>query len=182
MYGYIVHSLLYPRLIIEQIHGWDEQLSRRQDADLLLRALILCGAQILPAKRGVAYQRIHEGHIKRTTVGSTLSYQSVYSSLNFANKLELIFKNKNIIYKYKLYLGKLFFSIAGEFYNIKCDDIAKTVLAKAYALGGYQVAGGSRLHKILCATIGLKRKEMLASFLGKYGLANKTRRKNFAKK
>ena len=179
--SYPVHTILYPRYLLDKVGWWDEELTRAQDVDLLIRALV-SDARVLPVQQVLAYYRYHSGHFSGNSVSADSSYKAAESASYLAEKLERIFTEAGIMSSYNIELSRYFYSAAGANFNTDRISVGNRLAQRARELGGFHAIRGTLAHRIVCITIGLRRKEMLASFLGKYGLANKTRRKNFAKK
>jgi glycosyltransferase involved in cell wall biosynthesis len=152
-------SLLWSRNILENLGGWDETLWANQDGDLRLRAR-LAGYQIIPSHRsGFAYRRY-----SRTTVSSTPSDSGLESRIRVLEKVESILENTGRLQKYALDLACAYHRLASGImvYN---EQLADRALSHAIRLGGIRSIQGTLKHRLLCYTIGLKRKERLARWI-----------------
>lgn len=175
--NYPLHAILYPREVMIAIGPWDERLFRGQDVDLLIRALLYVD-RVIPIANVLAYYRYHSGHLNGTATSSVSKRKAAESAKYIAEKLEELLSNASLFDKYRLYVGRAYFNAAGSFFSIADNVTGRKLEHKAYQVAGHRVTQGSFIHRSLVIIIGIRRKEQLARFLAKYGIANRIRRAN----
>ncbi|HEX7240932.1 MAG TPA: glycosyltransferase family A protein, partial [Longimicrobiaceae bacterium] len=77
-------SVLWRRDVYERVGGWDEELAREQDDDIMLRAYAL-GSRLVIADGGLAYYRFHETLTLSVTRG--VAEDKLRSSVRVVEKL-----------------------------------------------------------------------------------------------
>lgn len=157
-------ALLWHRSIISALGGWDETLWANQDGDLRLRARLSGYAFVYSARGGFIYRRHSTG-----TVSGGANARALESRIRVLEKVEAALTTKRIE-QYKLYLSQAFHALACSIivYN---EALGECALNHAERLGGVRSVHGTLQHRILCYTIGLKRKERLARWLVQTPLA-----------
>ena len=154
-----VQALLWPRVIIDALGGWDETLWANQDGDLRLRAR-LRGYEIKHSKRGGFGYRRHSAD----TVSSNPSYRSLESRVRVYEKVEQALIDSGRLENYRSDLARAFHRVASEIMPLN-EDLGSRALGHAIRMGGIRSVHGTLQHRLLCYTIGLKRKERLARWL-----------------
>jgi len=152
-------ALLWPRDIIVGIGGWGEGKNPNDDGELRLRARI-SGFNIIKSDTG--------GFVWRRYSSSTLSHQRDKKHLELLiqgwEETEALLKLKGLIDKYRIDLACAYHSLASSIMPLD-EELGDYVLSHAKRLGGIRSVHGTLKHRLLCYTIGLKRKERLARWL-----------------
>jgi hypothetical protein len=152
-------ALLWPREIIEQLGGWQENLSGNDDGDLRMRAL-LAGHKILDTSIG--------GFVWRRYSTSTLSHQKseyhLKSRIRILDKIEAGLIRTGQLDKYRFDLACAYHRAATSIMPLN-ETLGDIAWEHAMKLGGLQSIQGSLKHRLLCYSIGLKRKERLVKWL-----------------
>lgn len=165
------HSILWPRSVFVRLGGWDEKLLNYHDYDLMARA-ILDGVGICRIHKGQAYYRTHSEEISSS---GQISREHILSRIYFVEKLESILKEKNLLEKYAVLVGKFYSNIAANAIGLH-DDLGDLCYQRAIRLGGFQAIAGSTKHNIAIRLIGFRRKQQLANLLAEFGIGSKARR------
>lgn len=163
-------ALLWHRSVIEGLGGWDETLYANQDGDLMLRAL-QHGAHIARTDHGLAYYRRYSSE----SVSQKMSVIALHSRIRVLQKTEEQMRKQGTLEQYAVPLGQAYHGLAIQGFALS-NKLGQTCVAHANRLAGRQSITGTRLHKLLCLTIGLQRKEQLARFLARIGIANRMRK------
>lgn len=154
-------ALLWPHAVIDALGGWDETLWANQDGDLRLRAR-LARYVIVPSQRGGFVYRRHSQH----TVSSSPSYRALESRIRVYEKVEQTLAASGRLKLYQRDLAYAFHSIASGIMPLN-EELGDRALRHAVRLGGIRSVHGTLQHRLLCYTIGLKRKERLARWMMK---------------
>ena len=165
-------SMLWPRDVYELTGGWDEELARDQDTDILLRAYAR-GSQLVRAQGGVGYYRLVEG--TGVSVSSGISLARYHASIRVLDKLtaELAGRGQHHLYVALLsraYHQKALFGFRAGFW-----EEAREALRKGEALGRH-VASTRPSARLLERLLGMERKERVVQFLIGLGLTTANRR------
>lgn len=173
-WGVPVHCVLWPRNVIDKMGGSDELLTTGAEVDCFLEAL-LAGVQIIYAEGGGAYYRYHgQGSISHS---SHITNRHFKSLIRIFQRLETRLEKLNRLQDYNLLLGQVYYNMARMAIINNLDDIfVEESLQHAIYLAGNQAITGTFPNRILCQTIGLRRKEKLAHFLAQSGIANRARK------
>jgi hypothetical protein len=154
-------ALLWPRAVINSLGGWDESLWANQDGDLRLRAQ-LKGYEFLHASLGGFIYRRHS----LNTVSGSPSYRSLESRVRVYEKVEKALMDSGRLARYRLDLARAFHRIASGIMPLN-EEVGDRALRHAVRLGGVRSVNGPLKHRLLCYTIGLKRKERLARWMSR---------------
>lgn len=152
-------ALLWPRAVIDALGGWDETLWANQDGDLRLRARLRGYPIVRSARGGFVYRRY-----STDTVSGSSSYRSLESRVRVYEKVEQTLAESGRLEKYRFDLARAFHSIASGIMPLN-EELGDRALGHAIRLGGIRSVHGTLQHRLLCYTIGLKRKERLAGWL-----------------
>lgn len=170
--------VLWRRDAYELTDGWDEELARDEDTDILLRAYAR-GAQIVRAHRGVGYYRLVEG--ARVSLSSGISLTRYHASIRVLDKLaaELMRLGQHQAYSGLLSLAYHRRALFG--FRVGFWEAARESLRKGKALGEHVVSGtpGARL---LEQVVGMERKERFVQFLAALGIITSSRRELLRRK
>ena len=109
--SYPVHAILYPYYLLDKVGWWDEELTRAQDVDLYIRALV-SGIRSLPVQQMLAYYRYYSCHVSENSVSTNSSYKAAESASYLAEKLERTLAKSCIIYVYNIEQSRYFYSVA----------------------------------------------------------------------
>jgi len=154
-------TLLWPRNVIKELGGWDETLWANQDGDLRLRAR-LNDYQIIPSQQGgFAYRRY-----SFTTVSMRATERNLESRIRVLEKVEAILQRTGRLNQYRLDLSFAYHRLASGLMP-QNELLGERALSHAKRLGGIRSVQGTLKHRLLCYSIGLKRKERLAKWLAK---------------
>ncbi len=155
-------AVLWRRSFLNSIGGWNEKVKRKQDSELVFRA-VLAGAKCVLAEGGLGIYVQHDGpdRISSRTGRAILEgeYELFERLLGMANT-----KNEPALAPI---FARAFYRIAYEGYVIACDDVANRALKKSRELG---LAGhvGPLQHRVFASFFGLRRKQKLAGIVRKH--------------
>jgi glycosyltransferase involved in cell wall biosynthesis len=152
-------ALLWHRSILAALGGWDETLWANQDGDLRLRARLSGYEFVYSARGGFIYRR----HSINSISGST-SARALESRIRVLEKVEAELIATNRLEMYRVALSCGFHTLAYKTLSYN-EPLADRALSHARRLGGLRSVHGTFKHRLLCYTIGLKRKERLANSL-----------------
>ena len=164
--------VLWRRDAYDLTGGWDEELARDQDTDILLRAYAR-GARIVRAERGVGYYRLVEG--ARPSVSSGISLARLRASIRVLDKLAVELASLGRDRAYAGLLSRAYHKRARLGFQAGFRELARESLRKGEALGRHVVSttpGAQALERLL----GLERKERFVQFLAGFGVATAGRR------
>jgi len=97
--------------LLDKVGWWDEELTRAQDVDLYIRALV-SGIRSLPVQQMLAYYRYYSCHVSENSVSTNSSYKAAESASYLAEKLERTLAKSCIIYVYNIEQSRYFYSVA----------------------------------------------------------------------
>lgn len=166
-----IHSMFWPRLMVQDLNGFDETLQTNHDIDIVTRA-ILKGVSMVRVYDGCAFYRTH---LTVSSSSTQLSKEKMLSRMRFAQKLERLFEEYGMLEQYALVAGKWYSGIVAQTLPLY-PDIAQECLNSAMDLGGRQAISGSFWHNIGVRILGFKRKERLAYRLAQIGIGRKIRK------
>ncbi len=153
-------SVLWRTSFVRTIGGWAEDLRVRQDAELVVRA-VLSGARVVVANEGLGIYVQHEaaGRVSQRK-GAEVAASELRS---FRRLVELLPGDDEGL---RAALGRFFYSIARRAFVAGFDDIGSQSLREARNLG---FAGhcGSPAHLLLASLFGLRAKTRLEAFVAK---------------
>jgi glycosyltransferase involved in cell wall biosynthesis len=173
-------GILWSRKAFEAAGGWDESVHANQDGDLILRALTTSGVNVSRTSRGMSLYRDFSNTPKENSLKTKTTPEAVLSRARVEQRLARRLQEKNLLEPYAAAIGrnlhrlaKRGFALRGQsdgFYE-RLGEIART----ARKIGGRRSIHGSFMHQLACHTIGLSRKEKLASILAQIGLGRRKR-------
>lgn len=165
-------ALLWSRTIIQQLNCWDETLWANQDGDLRLRARLRGVAFVQASGGGFVYRR-HSAN----TVSGKPSHRALESRIRVLEKAEAILQADGRLSQYQLDLARNYHRLASGIMPLD-EELGDRALGHAVRLGGVRSVTGPFKHRLLCYTIGLKRKERLAKWMANGQLARLLGRTN----
>lgn len=157
-----IHALLFPREAVLAVDGWDETLRASQDVDLKLRCLV-AGYRLTHIPHGMSYYRLHD----RPSISKSIGEPAVRSRLQVLLKAERLFIEHDLLDRYRPELAKALHRLAATII-LDHPQIGADSLAHAQRLYGDQSIDGTLSHRILCRTIGLRRKQQLSNWIRTY--------------
>jgi glycosyltransferase involved in cell wall biosynthesis len=158
-------ALLWPRNAIAQLGEWDETLWANQDGDLRIRAR-LSGYQFVQSTSGGFIYRRHG----KNTVSGQISDRALESRIRVIEKVEAALTDSGRLEMYRFDLARMYHSLASGIMSLN-EEMGERANQSALRLGGLRSVHGSFQHRLLCYTVGLKRKERLARWLARSPLA-----------
>jgi glycosyltransferase involved in cell wall biosynthesis len=158
--------VLWRRDAYELVDGWDEELARDQDTDILLRAYAR-GGRLVRAHRGVGYYRLVEG--ERVSVSSGISLARYHASIRVVDKLAAELARLAQYPAYTGLLSRAYHKRALAGFRAGFWDAARESLRKGEALGRH-VVSTRRSARVLERLLGLERKERVVQFLAGFGI------------
>jgi hypothetical protein len=164
--------LLWRRDAYELTGGWDEELARDQDTDILLRAYAR-GACLVRASGGTAFYRLAER--TRASVSRGVSITRFRASVRVLDKLAAELTALGLFEAHAPLLSRAYHQRAMFGFRVGFRDEARQALRKGRALGRHLVSVryGARLLERL---VGLEYKERVAQWLGDRGILSASRR------
>jgi GT2 family glycosyltransferase len=161
--------MLWRRDAYELTGGWDEELARNQDTDILLRAYAR-GARLVRAQAGVAFYRWVIGSVSRG-----VSLQRYRASIRVLDKLHAEVERLGRQQHYEELLSRAYYGRAIVGFQQGFREGARDALRKGEALRPLLVS------KMLAARLierllGLERKESFVQFLARLGVGTSSRR------
>jgi glycosyltransferase involved in cell wall biosynthesis len=154
-------GILWRKRFVEEISGWDENLSKNQDGDIMFRA-IMSGASFTQAPNGHGVYWHHQGSDRIT--GSMTLKKARDQLLVYKRLLDGLGSSKKITPPIVLALSKAVHSMERDCIRARAFDAAK--LAAAFRQERkWPRYEGSISHILFARALGLKRKEKLAQFL-----------------
>lgn len=159
-------ALLWPRQVVDSLGPWDETLTINDDGDYRLRAR-LYGYTFVYAQHGGFVYRRHS----QNSLSGRRNYRGLESSIRVLEKVETILVDQKRLEEYRLALGCAFHRLASSVmpYN---ELLGERALQHAIRLGGIRTVQGPLRHRLICYSLGLKRKERLAKWLADTPIAN----------
>jgi len=152
-------ALLWPRDIIMGIGGWGDGRNPNDDGELRLRARIN-GFEIVHSDLGGFVYRRYSS----SSFSGIKSKQHLLALIQGWEKIESLLVQRGLIDTYRLDLACAYHSLASSIMPLD-EELGDHALSHAVRLGGMRSVHGTLPHRILCYTIGLKRKEHLARYL-----------------
>jgi glycosyltransferase involved in cell wall biosynthesis len=164
--------ILWPRDAYELTGGWDEDLARDQDTDILLRAYAR-GSQLVRAQRGVGYYRLVEG--AEVSVSSGISLGRYHASIRVLDKLTTELAGRGEHHPYAELLSRAYHRKALFGFRAGFWEEARKALRKGEALGRH-VASTRPSARLLERLLGMERKERVVQYLVSLGFTTANRR------
>ncbi len=161
--------MLWRRDAYELTDGWDEELARNQDTDILLRAYAR-GAQLVRAQAGVGFYRWVNGSVSR---GASLP--RYHASIRVLDKLRAEVERLGQRQAYEELLSRAYYGRAIVGFQMGFREGARDALRKGEALKPQLISKmlGARMIERL---LGLERKERFVQFLARLGVGTSSRR------
>ena len=165
-WGIPVHCILWPRINVVRVGGWDEALHANQDGDYAMRALI-AGIQFVYADKAppAKYLR-HED--EKGQISSTVSEKTALSKIRVLEKIEGLLAEKGALQrKYRQALGEKYYEFA-RLWLYALPEISDACFRKFRELNGLRKPPGSYTNWMMLLLFGLRRKEQIAERIGGY--------------
>jgi glycosyltransferase involved in cell wall biosynthesis len=167
-------STLWRRDAYELTEGYDEEMVRDEDTDLLLHAYAR-GARLVRARSGVGYYRAFAG--TRASVSSGISEARFRSSMKVLDKLAAELERHGRLADYADLLSRSYHKAALHGFQMGFRELARECLRKGRALTGPRLISTNPIGRILERLLGLERKETLAKSLAELGVTTPRRRR-----
>jgi glycosyltransferase involved in cell wall biosynthesis len=167
-------STLWRRDAYELTEGYDEEMVRDEDTDLLLHAHAR-GAHLVRARSGVGYYRSFEG--TRASVSSGISEARFRSSMRVLDKLAAELDRHGRLADYADLLSRSYHKAALHGFQGGFRELARECLRKGEALTGPRLISTNPVGRALERLLGLERKESLARSLAELGVTTPRRRR-----
>lgn len=167
-------STLWRRDVYDATGGYDEEMVRDEDTDLLLRAHA-AGAALVRAEGGVGYYRSFDG--TRASVSSGISEARYRASVRVLDKLAAELEGIGRLPEYAGLLARSYRKAALYGFQAGFRDLARESQRKGEALSGATLASVTPAGRLLERLLGLERKEALARSLAGLGLTTPARRR-----
>ncbi|HEX2092917.1 MAG TPA: glycosyltransferase family A protein [Longimicrobiaceae bacterium] len=166
-------SVLWRREVYERTGGWDEELTREQDDDLMLRAYAR-GARLVIARGGLGLYRLHEELALSVTRG--VAEDKLRSSVRLLEKLAAELERRGRMGELGARVGNVYHQLALRGFQQGHRELARECLRRGEALAGRRVLSPKPVGRALERLLGLERKERLVQVLARYGVATRDRR------
>ncbi len=181
--GFLLHtawpptcSTLWRRDAYALGEGFDEEMRRDEDTDVLLRAW-LRGARLARARGGTGYYRAFDG--ARASVSGGVSEARFRASVRVLDKLAAELERHGRLGEYAGLLSRSYHKAALHGFQQGFAELARPCLARGRALTGERmVISTHRAGRALERVLGLEGKERLARALAGLGLATGRRRRS----
>lgn len=165
-------ALLWPTALVRELGGWDETLTKNQDGDLVLRAL-LAGARYEPASGSPVFYRTY-GAASRS-VSSGRAEGDLQSCMRVLEKATDTLRASGRFKTYRLWVGRGYHDLArGHYFAL--PELSLECVRRGLALVGRDSIWGPRSHVLLTRLLGFERKERLAAALARMGFGRAGRR------
>jgi glycosyltransferase involved in cell wall biosynthesis len=148
-------GLLWTREAFRTAGDWDEQLTRNQDGDLVLRALTQ-GVPLLKSEEGRALYRQHGP--ERTSISSNTSDDALHSQARFLRKVTERLRTQGRLDPYRRVLGRRYYTLARRL-ALSDVEASKTYERRARDLAGAAAVTGTFVHRWMDEVLGLQTKE-----------------------
>ncbi len=165
-------ALLWPTELVRELGGWDETLTKNQDGDLAMRALVsgvgfvrAAGQPVLHRHYGPRSRSVASGRTERDVRSSMRVLEKVAADLAAAGRFE----------RYRVWVARGYHDLARLYFSVQ-PELARECARRAAALAGVHAIWGPWPHRLLVALLGLERKERLAAVLARAGLGREERR------
>lgn len=165
-------ALLWPTALVRELGGWDETLTKNQDGDLVLRAL-LAGARYEPAGGSPVFYRTY-GAASRS-VASGRGEGDLRSCMHVLEKATETLNASGRFETYRLWVGRAYHDLARLHY-FALPEPSLECARRGLALAGRDSIWGPRPHVLLTRLLGFERKERLAAALARMGFGRGGRR------
>jgi glycosyltransferase involved in cell wall biosynthesis len=170
--------VLWRRDAYELVDGWDEELTRDQDTDILLRAYAR-GVRIVRAQWGVGYYRLVERG--RVSVSGGISLARYHASIRVLDKLAAELARLGQHPAYTELLSRAYHRRALFGFRVGFWDAARDSLRKGQALGRH-VMSIRRSARVLERLLGMERKERVVQCLAGLGITTASRQETAQRK
>ena len=165
-------ALLWPVALVRELGGWDEALTKNQDGDLALRALV-SGVGLVPAAaRTFAHYRQAGPH--GGTVASRTRAIDVASCVLVIDRIADTLARQGRFERYRVAIARAYHELA-RLYWFAEPALASRCETLALALAGRSSVSGTWAHRTLTRVVGLAHKERIASSLAAFGLGRELR-------
>lgn len=165
-------ALLLPTALVRELGGWDETLTKNQDGDIVLRAL-LAGARYEPAAGSPVFYRTY-GAASRS-VSSGRSEGDLRSCIRVLEKATDALLATGRFETYRLWVGRAYHDLARIHY-FALPGLSLECARRGFALAGRDSIWGPRPHVLLTRLLGFEGKERLAAALARMGFGREGRR------
>jgi glycosyltransferase involved in cell wall biosynthesis len=158
-----LHSLLWPRTVIDRIGPWDESLAANQDGELLLRALLgdytmeYCG-------EGVAYTRVHE--MAGASISRDNTPDRVQSHIRVLEYTWDALVRRGVHERYRRLVALDWYFLAKRFAG-NAPEEAGYCFGKFRELGHDVPIPGTLTNRLGTWLLGFRRKELLARLVSR---------------
>jgi len=166
-------ALLWKRQAYETTGGWDEELRANQDGDLMLRALA-GGLRLVAASGGIAFYRDH-GRLAGTVGSDLADVRKLQSRVRVLERLTDTLEKAGTLKRYRRPLGVAYHRLAllGLAAN---PELSRVCLERGRMYAGPLDVSRTLPGRIVGRLLGMERKEQLALWLARLGLATAARR------
>lgn len=163
-YVFPLHSVLWPRAIVQRNHGWDESLKHYQDADMIMRTLIQ-GTSLTHANAGMAHYRNTPNSVsKQAPIGV------INAHIQLLKKCEDLLVLQERLPNYADIIAERLYRCAIGLYELGEKNRALTYAHHARQLAGWRAYPGSFLSRLSYHLLGLERREQLTLWLARLGI------------
>ena len=143
---------------VREIGGWDEDLAKNQDGDLMYRAVLL-GARVSTSAHGLGVyvqsedpRRITRSNTRNTLASQLAVLERVRADLPYMRNAP------------EQELAKAYYGLARLAYDGEVDEIGRNAEKVARTLG-LEGQPGTRTHEFLATVLGLRGKQRLMKFV-----------------
>ena len=167
-------GVCWPRPVYERTGGWDEELTREQDDDIMLRAYAQ-GALLAITGRGLAYYRLHEPLSLSVTKG--IGADKLRSSVRLLEKMVPELERRGRMEELGPLVGNVYHQLALKGFQQGHTELARECQRRGEALAGPAVLSPTRAGRLLVRVLGLEGKERLVQAMARLGIATEGRRR-----
>jgi hypothetical protein len=167
-------AVCWPRAVYERTGGWDEELTREQDDDIMLRAYAQ-GALLAIAGRGLACYRLHEPLSISVTKG--IGVDKLRSSVRLLEKMVPELERRGRMDELGPLVGNVYHQLALKGFQQGHVELARECQRRGEALAGPAVLSPTRAGRLLVRVLGLEGKERLVQAMARLGIATAGRRR-----
>ena len=166
-------AVCWRRDVYERTGGWDEELTREQDDDIMLRAYAQ-GALLAVAERGLMCYRLHEPLSLSVTKG--IGVDKLLSTVRLLEKLEPELERRGRMEELGPLVGNVYHQLALKGFQQGHVEVARECQRRGEALAGRRVISPTLPGRLLVRVLGLEGKERLVQTLARMGIASRGRK------
>jgi hypothetical protein len=169
-------AVLWPHAVFERSGGWDEAFTVDDDGELMRRVLSR-GVPLVPAAGGGALYRIH-GPERVSLSQSAVTAEQLRMRKAVIDRIADELEGQGRLAAFAPAVGTAYQHVALAALQKGHRELAQECQALGARLGGHQNVSRTALGRALARTVGVERKEQLAQWIARRGIASNARRRS----